>query len=65
LSLVVTLWGYLSTLLLVAGVAAVAAFETRLMRHRGSTLPASLTVREIVAGVRQSSRWAGVPVVAR
>jgi RsiW-degrading membrane proteinase PrsW (M82 family) len=59
LSLVVTLWGYLSTLLLVAGVAAVAAFETRLLRHGGGTLPASLTVREMIAGFRQSSRWAG------
>ncbi len=60
LSLVVTLGGYLSTLLLVAGVAAVAAFETRLMRRGGGTLPASLTVREIIAGVRQPSRWAGM-----
>jgi RsiW-degrading membrane proteinase PrsW (M82 family) len=59
LSLVITLWGYLSTLLLVAGVAAVAAFEARLMRHGGGTLPASLTVREIIASFRQSSRWAG------
>ena len=58
LSLVVTLWGYLSTLLLVAGVAAVAAFETHLMRQGGGTLPASLTVREMIAGFRQSSRWA-------
>jgi hypothetical protein len=60
LSLVVTLGGYLSTLFLVAGVAAVAAFETRLMRRGGGTLPASLTVREIIAGVRQPSRWAGM-----
>ena len=60
LSLVVTLGGYLSTLLLVAGVAAVAAFETRLMRRGGGTLPASLTVREIIAGIRQPSRWAGM-----
>jgi RsiW-degrading membrane proteinase PrsW (M82 family) len=59
-SLVVTLWGYLSTLLLVAGVAAVVAFETRLMRHGGAALPASLTVREIIAGFTQSPRWAGV-----
>lgn len=58
LSLVVTLWGYLSTLLLVAGVAAVVAFETRQMRQGGGTLPASLTVREMIAGFRQSSRWA-------
>ncbi len=60
LSLVVTLWGYLSTLLLVAGVAAVAAFETRLMRRGGATLPAPLTMRESIAGFRQSSRWAGM-----
>jgi hypothetical protein len=59
-SLIVTLWGYLSTLLLIAGVAAVAAFETSLLRHGGGTLPASLTVREMIAGFRQSSRWAGM-----
>jgi hypothetical protein len=60
LSLLVTLGGYLSTLLLVAGVAAVAVFETRLMRRGGATLPASLSVREITAGFRQSSRWTGM-----
>ncbi len=60
LSLVVTLWGYLSTLLLVAGVAAVAAYETHLMRRGGATLPAPLTVRESLAGFRQSSRWLGM-----
>jgi RsiW-degrading membrane proteinase PrsW (M82 family) len=60
LSLVVTLWGYLSTLLLVAGVAAVAAFETRLLRHGGGRLPASLTLRETIACFRRSSRWAGM-----
>jgi RsiW-degrading membrane proteinase PrsW (M82 family) len=58
LSLVVTLWGYLSTLLLVAGVAAIVAFETRLMRQGGGALPASLSVREMIGGFRHSSRWA-------
>lgn len=60
LSLLLTLGGYLSTLLLVAGVAAVAVFETRLMQRGGATLPASLTVRDIVGGFRQPSRWASV-----
>jgi|GEM_PF-2453032 len=58
LSLLITLGGYLSTLLLVAGIAAVAVFETRLMRRGGAALPASLTMRDIIAGLRQSSRWA-------
>ena len=59
-SLLITLGGYLSTVLLVAGVAAVAVFETRLMQRGGATLPASLTVHDIVAGFRQSSRWASL-----
>jgi RsiW-degrading membrane proteinase PrsW (M82 family) len=60
LSLIVTLWGYLSTLLLVAGVSAVAVFETRLMQRGGATLPASLSVRDIIAGFKQTSRWASL-----
>lgn len=59
LSLLITLGGYLSTLLLIGGVAAVAVFETRTMRRGGAALPASLTMRDIVAGLRESSRWAG------
>ena len=59
-SLLLTLGGYLSTLLLVAGVAAVAIFETRLMRKGCGTLPASLTLRDIIAGFKPSSRWASV-----
>jgi RsiW-degrading membrane proteinase PrsW (M82 family) len=58
LSVYITLGGYLSTLLLVAGVAAAAVFETRLMRRGGAALPSSLTMRDIIAGLRQSSRWA-------
>ena len=57
LSLLVTLYGYLSTFLLVAGVAAVAVFERRVLQRGGAALPASLTVRDIIAGLRQSSRW--------
>ncbi|HEV7705027.1 MAG TPA: PrsW family glutamic-type intramembrane protease [Gemmatimonadaceae bacterium] len=59
-SLLITLWGYLSTLLLVAGVVVVAVFETRVMRRGASALPASLTIRDIIAGFTTSSRWASV-----
>ena len=59
-SLLITLGGYLSTLLLVAGVAAVAVFETRLVRRGSGALPPSLTIRDIIACFRQSSRWASV-----
>jgi RsiW-degrading membrane proteinase PrsW (M82 family) len=59
-SLVVTLWGYLSRLVLVAGVAAAAAVETRVLRHGAGMVPASLSVRDVIAGVRRSSRWPGM-----
>ena len=59
-SLLITLGGYLSTVLLVVGVAAVAVFETRLMQRGGATLPASLKVRDIITGFRQSLHWATV-----
>jgi RsiW-degrading membrane proteinase PrsW (M82 family) len=65
LSLLITLGGYLSTVLLVVGVAAVAVFETRLMRRGGATLPASLEVRDIIAAFTQSTRWASVVQLER
>jgi RsiW-degrading membrane proteinase PrsW (M82 family) len=60
LSLLITLGGYLSTLLLLAGIAAVAVFESRVMQRGGDTLPASLTVQDIIAGFSKSSRWASL-----
>jgi hypothetical protein len=65
LSLLITLGGYLSTVLLVVGVAAVAVFETRLMRRGGATLPPSLEVRDIIAAFTQSTRWASVVQLER
>jgi RsiW-degrading membrane proteinase PrsW (M82 family) len=57
-SVLVTLHGYLSTLLMVGGVVAAAIFETRVMRGGSASLPASLKMRDIFTGPRQPSRWA-------
>jgi hypothetical protein len=65
LSLLITLHGYLSTVLLLAGVGAVAVFETRLVQRGGATLPASLTVHDIIAGFGKSTRWASVVQLER
>jgi RsiW-degrading membrane proteinase PrsW (M82 family) len=56
-----SLGGYLSSLLFVAGVAAVAVFEARLVRRGGSALPAALNVHDAVAsfaGVRRVTGFA-------
>jgi RsiW-degrading membrane proteinase PrsW (M82 family) len=60
LSLLITLHGYLSTVLLLIGVGAVAIFETRLVMRGGATLPASLKVHDVISGFKASSRWASV-----
>jgi RsiW-degrading membrane proteinase PrsW (M82 family) len=59
-SLLITLYGYLSTVLLLVGVAAVASVESRVLQRGGTTLPASLEMRDMIAGWRKSSRWASV-----
>jgi RsiW-degrading membrane proteinase PrsW (M82 family) len=55
-ALIVTFNGHLSTLLFVAGVAAVAVFESRLVGRGGATLPAALRLRDVVASLRKSPR---------
>ena len=62
---IITLRGYLSTLLLLGGVVATGVYETRLVKRGGAKLPASLTLHDIVAGFASSSRWAGVQQVAK
>lgn len=60
LSVLITLHGYLSTLLLVGGVAAVAVYEHRVIARGGGELPASLGVRDVIVGFGSSSRWASL-----
>jgi RsiW-degrading membrane proteinase PrsW (M82 family) len=57
--------GYLSTLLFVAGVAAVAVFEGRLVRRGGVELPAALRWREAAASFKGTRRVAGLAELQR
>jgi RsiW-degrading membrane proteinase PrsW (M82 family) len=59
-SLLITLHGYLSTVLLLVGVAAVAIVESRVLQRGGTTLPASLQIRDMIAGFRKSLRFSSV-----
>jgi hypothetical protein len=63
--LVVTFNGHLSTLLFVAGVAAVAVFESRLVGRGGATLPAALSLRDVVASLRKTPRLPALTQLSR
>lgn len=65
LVLIVTFNGYLSTLLLVAGIAAAAYFETRAVGRGGATLPAALRLRDVVASLKKSPRLPGLAQLSR
>jgi RsiW-degrading membrane proteinase PrsW (M82 family) len=56
--LLITLWGYLSTIALLGGIGAVVVYERRVMKRGGGTLPAELRLHDIMTGSRESSRWA-------
>ena len=60
LSVLITLHGYLSTGLLVSGIAAVSVYEHRVIARGGGELPASLGVRDMIGGFASSSRWEGL-----
>lgn len=60
LGLVITLWGYLSTLLLIGGIAVVTIYETRVMKRGGATLPASRSLGDSLADLKRSRTWAGL-----
>jgi RsiW-degrading membrane proteinase PrsW (M82 family) len=61
----ISLNGYLSTLLFVAGVAAVAVFESRLVRRGGAELPAALRWRDTTASFNGTRRVAGLAELQR
>lgn len=63
--LIVTFNGYLSALLFVAGVGAVAVFESRLVRRGGATLPAALRLGDVVASLRKSPRLPALAQLSR
>lgn len=65
LSLDLTLGGYLSAALFLAGVAAVAIYETRAISGGGATLPAALVRRDIIANLRSSPRFAALLQLSR
>jgi len=65
LVLIATLNGYLSTLLLVAGIAATGYLETRSVGRGGAKLPAALRWRDVVASLRASPRLPGLAQLSR
>lgn len=60
LTLVITLSGYLSTLLLLIGVAAIAVYETRIIRRGSEMLPSALGPRDVINGLRGSPKLASL-----
>jgi RsiW-degrading membrane proteinase PrsW (M82 family) len=64
-ALIVTFNGHLSMLLFVAGVAAVAVFESRLVGRGGASLPAALRLRDVVASLRKSPRLPALAQLSR
>jgi RsiW-degrading membrane proteinase PrsW (M82 family) len=65
LAVALSFGGYLSTLLFVAGVAAVAVFEARLVRRGAAALPAALRWRDTAASFEGKRRIAGLAELQR
>ncbi len=65
LASVLTLHGYLSTLLLVGGVGAVAVLETRMVGRGGAALPAAVHLRDLIASLTRSPRFASIAQLFR
>lgn len=65
LALIITLHGYLSTLLFLAGIAIVAIYETKAIKRGGVGLPAALGLHDILASLRASPRLASLAQLLR
>ena len=61
----ITLHGYLSSMLLVAGVAYFAYLETRIVLRGGETLPAALRLRDVMTSLTGSPRWPSLVQLSR
>ena len=60
-----TLHGYLSTLLFLGGVGTASVLETRMLGRGGATLPAAVRVRDVIAGLTGSPRFASLAQLLR
>lgn len=65
LALILTLHGYLSTLLFLAGIATIAIYETRAIKRGGVGLPAALGLHDILVSLRGSPRLASLAQLLR